>query len=934
MVGYWDSKLLSKFANKAYSQYFQCDPDKLVGLQLRELLGESIYQANLPYVNRVLAGEKVTFERDLPSVAGYGVCHTVTHYLPDIHDGKVQGFYSLVHDISAQVTQRRTLDALYNQAPCGYHSLDGDGIIQGINDTELAWLGRSREEVLGKHRITDFMTAASAALFKANYSQFIESGRIQDIEFDFVRKDGSVLPCLLSATAVYDEQGHFHSTRTVLQDISVLRKQREALLNNHQELQRSERRHLALLSNLKTGLVVHAPDSSILFCNKQACSLLGLTQGQMLGKNAMDPDWHFVDPLGFPMHADDFPVHQVLRTLQSLDNLVLGVSHSASPTTVWLDVSAFPEFSANGDLQQVVVNFHDITQRRHAESARERASRALRLVTDTSITLARSADKAHLLQDICTLICNKGGYQKAWVGYAQQDECHSVLPMASAGFEDGLLSKSNTSWDAHSPDGQGPVGCAIRTGKSQVFSAADPHSSLRPRSASEQGMGCQSSISLPFTKRTGTKGALTIYTSHANAFSPDEVALLEELTANLVHELDTREERRLRQEAESASKIKSNFLANMSHEIRTPLNAISNMAYLIRKDGITPSQADKLDKLDHASQHLLSVLTDILDITKIDSGKLELEVAPLRGEDIVAGVVSMLIDKAKLKGIELLAAKVALPENLMGDATRLQQALVNYVSNAIKFTASGRIAVCARVLEESAQSALLRFEVSDTGVGIDRATLNRLFSAFEQADSSTTRQYGGTGLGLAITKQLAHLMGGHAGADSEPGVGSTFWFTARLLKSETLAIQVSPEQQSREQLMESLRTKYAGLRVLIAEDEPVNAEIARILLEDIGFEVDSADDGQEALEFAGKVHYPLILMDMQMPRLNGLEAAVAIKRLPNHAETPILAVTANAFLEDRKLCMEAGMNWFITKPVSPERLYATIFDALENPVSN
>jgi PAS domain S-box-containing protein len=388
------------------------------------------------------------------------------------------------------------------------------------------------------------------------------------------------------------------------------------------------------------------------------------------------------------------------------------------------------------------------------------------------------------------------------------------------------------------------------------------------------------------------------------------------------------EDRRRRIVAEAANQAKTAFFANMSHEIRTPLNAITGMAYLVRKDGLTPSQTTKLDKLDVASKHLLSIITDILDLTKIDSGKLDLVGAPLRGDDIVSGVISMSIDRAQSKNIELRSDAVALPSNLFGDFTRLQQALSNFVVNALKFTDSGHVNISARVLEETDQSALLRFEVSDTGIGIDAPTLARLFSVFEQADSSTTKKYGGTGLGLAITRKLAQAMGGDAGAHSQPGIGSTFWFTARLLKYEA-EIPVLSDKRSSRDVSAILRTKYLGLRVLIAEDEPVNAEIERILLEDIGFVVDSAEDGQEAFELASKVPYQLILMDVQMPRMNGLDATRAIRKLLAHTETPIVACTANAFLEDRMRCMDVGMNGFIAKPMVPETLYAAIFDALE-----
>jgi signal transduction histidine kinase/CheY-like chemotaxis protein/PAS domain-containing protein len=708
--------------------------------------------------------------------------------------------------------------------------------------------------------------------------------------------------------------------------VASLKNSQNDLQENHLKLERSEQHHLSLLKNLHSGIVVHAPDSSVVFSNWQASALLKLTEDQMLGKTAIDPSWCFVDVNGKPLAPDSYPVSTVIRSKQALEGMELGVKVSGDEGLVWLEVSAFPEFFADGSLEQVVVSFYDISQRKQAENANQRTTRALRLVSDTNITLARATEKPQLLEDICNLICEKGGYLMAWIGFAQNDENQSVMPMAHAGFNHGYLASVTISWSAASPYGMGPIGVALRTGQTQVNRDYDNNPSINPWRKAARDHGFRSSIALPFTKKSGVKGVVSIYASLTDAFNDEEVALLEELTLNLVHELDALEDRRLRLEAESASKAKANFLANMSHEIRTPLNAITGMAHLIRRDGLTPAQSVKLDKLESASQHLLNILNDILDLSKIEADKLTLEQLPLRIESIVSNVVSMLYQRAQSKNLELVTEVGALPANLEGDPTRLQQALVNYAGNAIKFTDAGKIFIRVRLDSESEDNAVLCFEVADTGIGIQPAALDRLFSDFEQADNSMTRRFGGTGLGLSITRKLARLMGGDAGAQSTPGVGSSFWFTVCLKKG---ALQSMPYQKrSAEDSLAMLQKRHGGTRVLVAEDDPVNSEIACILLEDAGFEVDVAEDGALALEKASQNMYRVILMDMQMPHMDGLEATREIRQLSGYEATPILALTANAFATDKARCFEAGMSAFLSKPIPPEELYSALLDVL------
>jgi two-component system sensor histidine kinase/response regulator len=519
-----------------------------------------------------------------------------------------------------------------------------------------------------------------------------------------------------------------------------------------------------------------------------------------------------------------------------------------------------------------------------------------------------------------------------------------------------------------------------------------------------------------------------------------------------------------RDRAEAAARAKSAFLANMSHEIRTPMNAIIGLTHLLQRDARTGTARERLGKVSEAARHLLEIINDVLDLSKIESGKLTIEQLDFSLEAMLSRCVSLVSEAARAKGLELVVDTHALPRMLRGDPTRLSQALVNLLGNAIKFTERGAVTLHCRLFDDGSGAVHARFEVRDTGIGIAPHRLDSIFDSFEQADTSTTRRFGGTGLGLAITRHLAGLMGGTAGVESRPGAGSCFWFTARLgagpttaggrdhpmagqhalvvddlpesrealegmlerLGLRTRAVASGPAavalahamqeasdpfdvivldwlmpqmdgietarrlfalggeaaptivlvtaadvelvrerardigiarvlqkpvshstlhdhlvelligraQESRPAALDALaetalRQQHRGARVLLAEDNPVNQEVAGELLRLAGLRVDVADNGHHAVAMAETRLYDLILMDMQMPEMDGLQAARAIRALPGLADTPIIAMTANAFNEDRAACLAAGMNDHVSKPVDPPLLYETLARWLE-----
>ena len=373
---------------------------------------------------------------------------------------------------------------------------------------------------------------------------------------------------------------------------------------------------------------------------------------------------------------------------------------------------------------------------------------------------------------------------------------------------------------------------------------------------------------------------------------------------------------------EAADQAKGEFLAHMSHEMRTPMNAILGFLHLAQGEELPPNAADYLQKIEQSGRSLMELLDDVLDLAKIEARKLELESRPFRIEEILLGVTDLLGQTARNKDLTLsMTQGEGTRHRVLGDGMRLRQVLLNLVGNALKFTERGGIQVEVEQVEAIEGTALFQFSVKDTGIGMSSAQIEKLFSPFTQAEPDTTRRFGGTGLGLTISRRLVELMGGHIGVESHPGAGSRFLFTARFPQAadQSLLLETTPSAPQR-----NWGSALAGLRVLVVEDNAISRELTAILFKRVGVHVDLATNGIEALALAGGNDFDAIVMDLEMPEMDGFETTRRIRSGRRNQQAPILALTAHALASHRARCLAVGMNECLTKPIAPDVLYEAL----------
>ncbi|WP_164962795.1 PAS domain-containing protein [Rubrivivax sp. JA1026] len=782
------------------------------------------------------------------------------------------------------------LDTVAEHAGEAIFAKDLDGRYLFVNRIACERSGLSREQLIGQ-RDVDVFPPDTAAAYAADDRLTLRDGNAMTFEQTMPTPNG-VLHLAVTKAPLRDGDGRIVGLVGVASDLTALRR-------GEQALRESEARFRSVFEVLNEGIVVRAPDGSIVDANPAAERLLLQPVQALRGRRLDELGWEPVNESGEPSPEGLQRLTEVITASGECRDAEVRV-RAPDGRQRWLRVNAEPVRDPDdGRLIAVVASWDDVTERRETtEELRRHRLHLQQLVEERTLELKHAiAGLAEAERSARMIADSLPGLVAYW---DRQMRCR----FANRGYCDWFGMSQEQIIGLSMTELLGPE--FVRTQADLIRAAFGGELQQYERSAPSRGGEPQDLLVhyVPDRRADGQVDGFYVMAIDISAQKRAEAGL-QRANAELVVERDR---------AEAASRSKSAFLANISHEIRTPMNAIIGLAHLMLRDAHADTERERLLKIRGQAQHLLQILNDVLDLSKIEAGRLELEAIPFSLDTLLARAFQTVATEAQRKGLELVLDTDAVPDRLVGDPTRLLQALLNLLSNAVKFTEKGWVRLQARQADHAEGRVLLRFTVTDTGVGIPPDRLGALFQAFEQVDSSTSRRHGGTGLGLALTRHMASMMGGEVGADSTPGAGSCFWFSAWLaLEGE----QPAPVP------------KMAGLRVLLADDLPEAREALADRLRHLGMQVDAVVSGEAALEQAAAAGaadqtYDLLLLDWRMEALDGIEALARLRALPAAAKAPALLVTA--FDDDgmRQRAEAAGFASVLLKPVAASTLHDTL----------
>jgi PAS domain S-box-containing protein len=885
MISYWDKDLVNVFTNRANEAWYGADPGTLPGQQLRALLGEELFALDLPHIEAALRGEARSFEQSVTKLSGLGFRHSVTNYVPDIINGTVRGFFVLVYDVSELTESRLQLAAAVRENEELLRTLDlhanvsitdEKGFITYVNENFCSILGFERDEVLGR----SYGIINSGVQSRAFWTQMwdtISSGKPWRGEICNRGKDGALHWVDAIIAPFLGRDGRVQKYVSIGANITASKAIQAQLKDS------ADRFSIAADS---AGIGVWEMDSrkDILTWDARMYRMYGMHN---TGTSENHASW-----LG-ALHPDDRK-----RCEAESEAAFRGPSEFNSEFRIirpsgevrYIKAASRAERGVNGtSLRTIGVNIDVTDSRRNEILARRETASLLQTVLDSASEVAIIATDAKLLIKVFNSGAERllGFTSSEMVGQQTLSRIHDADEVEEYGTLLGI-----------------PVGRAEAQGSQDAASARSYDRIYVHRD------GTRIDVSLSINTTRSEEGGILGYVCVARDIrqqNADQKMLTQGIS-----------------KAENANKAKSRFLANMSHEIRTPMNAVMGLSYLLSHTPLNAEQSTLLAKIQVASNSLLSVITNILDLSKIEANELLVESTVFSLTDLLRDVGVVMAVQAEAKGIEFfIDTPNQLPEALAGDPTRLKQILVNLLSNAIRFTNEGGVRFTANQRANASAEVVLAFTVADSGIGISPDDQQKIFAPFSQADSSITRRYGGTGLGLSIVKQLTQMLRGTLDLQSEIGVGSTFTVVLPFQPASRGALTALQQADAVPE-----EGALRGIRVLIVDDSEINLEVAKRILELDGALVSLAINGQQAFDRlqAEPDAFDVVFMDVQMPILDGYEATRRIRGELGLLNLPIIAVTAGALSSERKRAEDAGMDDFICKPFSGQTLAGSILD--------